>query len=102
MPCDTCGDTTPHTLVGPVELRPASRVTARASVRLRADRRNDPREAWGPQGDTHFRPPERRGFGPVHGVTGHRGRGRRDGPQHEAPSLIPEYGIRAGKGLNVI
>ena len=26
-------------------------------------------------------------------------RGRRDGPQHEAPFLVPEYGTTAGKGL---
>jgi hypothetical protein len=49
--CDF-GDMTPHTLVGGAQ----TTLTARASVR--ADRRNDPREAWGPRGDTQSRPPE--------------------------------------------
>ena len=56
-------------------------LTARASVR--ADRRNDPREALVGTSRGHPVPPPR-GFGPVRG--GHRG--RRDGPQHEAPPLI--------------
>ena len=49
--CDF-GDRTPHTLVGGAQ----TTLTARASVR--ADRQNDLREAWGPQGDTQSRPPE--------------------------------------------
>ena len=49
--CDF-GDTNPHTLVGGAQ----TTLTARASVR--ADRRNDPREALGPRGDTQSRPPE--------------------------------------------
>ena len=48
--CDF-GDMAPHTLVGGAQ----TTLTARASVR--ADRRNDPREAWGPRGDTQSRPP---------------------------------------------
>ena len=84
--CDF-GDTTPHTLVGGAQ----TTLTARASVR--ADRRNDPREAWGPRGDTQSRPA--RGFGPVRG--GHRG--RRDGPQYEAPFLVIDSMTTAGKGL---
>ena len=36
-----------------------------------------------------------RGFGPVRGGL----RGRRDGPQHEAPFLVPEYGTMTVKGL---
>ena len=49
--CDF-GDTNPHTLVGGAQ----TTLTARASVR--ADRRNDPREALGPRGDTQSRASE--------------------------------------------
>ena len=52
--CDF-GDMTPHTIVGGRGAQ--TTLTARASVRLRADRRNDPREALGPRGDTQSRPP---------------------------------------------
>ena len=46
------GGMTPHTLVGGVQ----TTLTARASAR--ADRRNNPREAWRPRGDTQPRPQE--------------------------------------------
>jgi hypothetical protein len=82
--CDF-GDMTPHTLVGGAQ----TTLTARASVR--ADRRNDPREAWRPRGDTQSRPPE--AFDRRAG--GHRG--RRHGPEvalHRTVSVK-----RTGKGL---
>ena len=51
LPKNLCdfGDMTPHTLVGGAQ----ATLMARASVR--ADRRNDPRAAWGFRADTHSR-----------------------------------------------
>ena len=88
--CDF-GDMTPHTLVGGAQ----TTLTARASVvARRADRRNDPREALGPRGNTQSRPPEAldRCAG------GHRG--RRDGPQHEAPFLVDRIWVYNREGVH--
>jgi hypothetical protein len=71
------GDMTPHTLIDGAQ----TTLTARPSGR--ADRRNDPREAWRPKGDTEPRPPE--AFDRCTGVT----RAVRDDPQHEATLITP-------------
>ena len=76
--CDF-GDTNPHTLVGGAQ----TTLTARASVR--ADRRNDPREALGPRGDTQSRPPE--ALDRCAGVTGAVGTARNT--RGTPPSILP-------------
>ena len=87
--CDF-GDMTPHTLVGGAQ----TTLTARASVR--ADRRNDPREAWGPRGDTQSRPPE--ALDRCAGVTGwSQGPSGRPATRGIPPTRV--YSSPAGKGL---
>jgi hypothetical protein len=77
----TSGDTNPHTLVGGAQ----TTLTARASVRV--DRRNDPSEAWRPQGDTQSRPPE--ALDRCAGVTGAVGTARNT--RHHSWSSILDY-----------
>ena len=81
--CDF-GDRTSHshTLVGGAQ----TTLTARASVR--ADRRNDPREAWGPRGDTQSRPPG--ALDRCAGVTGAVGTARNT--RHHSWSGTPDHG----------
>mmetsp|Transcript_38659 Transcript_38659/g.87827 ORF Transcript_38659/g.87827 Transcript_38659/m.87827 type:complete len:283 (-) Transcript_38659:1592-2440(-) len=86
--CDF-GDMTPHTLVGGAQ----TTLTARASVR--ADRRNDPREALGPRGDTQSRPPE--ALDRCTGVTGAVGTARNT--RHHSWSCIHDYGGEGVKHL---
>ena len=77
---------TPHTLVGGAQ----TTLTARASVR--ADRRNDPREALRPRGDTQSRPPE--ALDRCAGVTRPSGR-----PATRGTPPTSVYTSTAGKGL---
>ena len=81
-------DPSTHTLVGGAQ----TTLTARASVR--ADRRNDPREALGPRGDTQSRPPGV--LDRCAGVTGafRTARNMRDPPY----SSILETRIQRGRG----
>ena len=96
--CDF-GDMTPHTLVGGAQ----TTLTARASVR--ADRRNDPREAWGARGDTQSRPPEAdRWRCTVHlhgGHTAHASRavGTARNTRQQAPFLVIDSMTTVRKGL---
>ena len=88
--CDF-GDTNPHTLVGGAQ----TTLTARASVRV--DRRNDPREAWGPRGDTQPRPPE--ALDRCAGVTGAVRTARNTRHHSWSQNMGPARGI--GKGLTL-
>ena len=85
--CDF-GDMTPHTLVGGAQ----TTLTARPRASVRADRRNDPREAWGPRGDTHSRPPDTRGFAwtGARGSQGPSGRPATRGTIVHSCILVPE------------
>jgi hypothetical protein len=74
---------TPHTLIGGAQ----TTLTARASVR--ADRRNDPSEAWKPRGDTQPRPPE--AFDRCTGVTGGVGTTRNTRQHPITPGPITVY-----------
>ena len=83
--CDF-GDRTPHMLVGGAQ----TTLTVRAIVR--ADRRDDPREAWEPQGATQSRPPEA-----LDRCTGSQGPSGRPATRGIPPTCV--YTSYAGKGL---
>jgi hypothetical protein len=92
--CDF-GDMTPHTLVGGAQ----ATLSSRASVR--ADRRDDPREALGPRGDTQSRPPG--ALDRCAGVTGAVGTARNT--RHPPYLSILEYdheGVKRLAGLHAL
>ena len=55
-----------------------------------SERANDPREAWGPRGDTQSRPPEAFGLCTATGVTGAAGTARMPQPEPPPCAVCPD------------